>query len=227
MTFHRRMRAAQQPCIVALLVCLSLPGPAVAEDCIVLENFRSSAVGQFPETWKVRKDAAKSIYTTQEEGGTRFLRAQSKGSGMQAAKQSEWNLDEYPLLKWRWRAVEFPKGADERESSRNDSVAAVYVLVPYSNIRGPQAVKYVWSEQAPVGTRLESNMGLTKVRVIRSGREGSNAWIEESADARADFMAAFAVEAAPKPQGIAVLTDSDDTGSSAVGDYAEFRACRR
>jgi len=27
--------------------------------------------------------------------------------------------------------------------------------------------------------------------------------------------------------GIAVLTDSDDTKSSAAGDYADFRACKR
>jgi hypothetical protein len=30
----------------------------------------------------------------------------------------------------------------------------------------------------------------------------------------------------PKPSGIAVLTDSDDTASLAQGDYAGFRACR-
>jgi len=31
---------------------------------------------------------------------------------------------------------------------------------------------------------------------------------------------------APKPEGIGVLTDADDTESSAAGDYANFRACR-
>ena len=30
----------------------------------------------------------------------------------------------------------------------------------------------------------------------------------------------------PKPAGIAVLTDADDTRSSAAGDYANFRVCR-
>jgi len=30
----------------------------------------------------------------------------------------------------------------------------------------------------------------------------------------------------PKPGGIAVLTDSDDTKSSAQGDYANFRVCK-
>jgi hypothetical protein len=145
---------------------------------------------------------------------------------MQAAKQAEWNLDEYPILTWRWRPIRFPKGADER-TSRNDSALAVYMLVPYSQIRGPQAVKYIWSEQCPVGTRLESNMGLTKVRVLCSGKAEPGGWKQERVDVRADFLSGFEVTAAPKPAGIGVLTDSDDTESSATGDYADFRACRR
>ena len=157
----------------------------------------------------------------------RFLHAHAQGLGAQAAKQFEWNLDEYPVLSWRWRPTEFPKGADERKSSLNDSALAVYFLVPYSNIRGPRAVKYIWSEQVPAGTSLESNMGLTKVRVLRSGRAGLNAWADERVDVRADFLSGFGLDAPPKPGGIAVLTDSDDTSSSATGDYAEFRACRK
>ncbi|HUP89484.1 MAG TPA: DUF3047 domain-containing protein [Longimicrobiales bacterium] len=231
MTFERfrsRRRLRAFATVVLLRVLSGSPATALADDnCIVLDDFRTSAVGQFPADWKVRKDAAKKAYTVKEEQGTRFLHAQAEGLGVQAAKQVEWNLDEYPILAWRWRPVAFPNGADERESSRNDSVLAVYLLVPYSNIRGPRAVKYIWSEQARVGTSLESNMGLTKVRVIRSGRAGINAWSEERVDARATYLAAFAVETAPKPAGFGVLTDADDTKSTATGDYADFRACRR
>jgi hypothetical protein len=36
----------------------------------------------------------------------------------------------------------------------------------------------------------------------------------------------FGETPAPKPAGIAVLTDSDDTRSTASGDHANFRACR-
>lgn len=200
---------------------------AAAEDCIPIETFASTKLEAFPDGWRVRKDSGKATYTVKEESGSRFLRASSKGIGLQAAKSFEWNLDEYPVLRWRWRPVEFPKESDERDSGRNDSVLAVYLLVPYSTIRGPQAVKYVWSEKAPVGTKLESNMGLTKVRVLKSGTAGKNAWSEEQADARADFLGAFGVAETPKPAGIAVLTDADDTGSVATGDYADFRACRK
>jgi hypothetical protein len=44
---------------------------------------------------------------------------------------------------------------------------------------------------------------------------------------RDDYLQYFAGQDVPKPAGIAVLTDSDDTASSAQGHYADFRACRQ
>jgi hypothetical protein len=41
-----------------------------------------------------------------------------------------------------------------------------------------------------------------------------------------DWRVAFKSTETPKVGGIAVLTDSDDTRSSAAGDYRGFRACR-
>ena len=42
-----------------------------------------------------------------------------------------------------------------------------------------------------------------------------------------DFRAYFAESGVPMPAGIAVLTDADDTRSTAQGDYADFQACSR
>ena len=100
------------------------------------------------------------------------------------------------------------------------------MLVDYSRVRGPKAVKYIWSERVPVGTHLTSNMGLTQVRVLRSGAPDDRQWVEERVNVREDFKKYFSESETPKPAGIAVLTDSDDTKSSAQGDYRAFRACR-
>jgi len=202
--------------------------PVLADDdCVTIEDFAKATVGQFPPDWKVRKDEGKRVYTVQEEGGLRFLHAFSQGLGIQAAKPYEWDLSRYPVLAWSWRPREWPRGGDERESGKNDSVLSVYLLVPYSSIRGPKAVKYVWSERVPVGTRLESNGGLTQVRVLESGTDRRDRWVEERVNVRDDYLAYFHADEVPKPAGIAVLTDSDDTRSTAQGDYASFRACRR
>jgi hypothetical protein len=226
MTWIRTRRLATLVSLTILVASAPGGSRAAEDDCVVIDDFGKGRVGEFPEGWRARKDEGKSVYTVHEEGGKRFLRARSKALGIQAAREYDWNLTAYPVLAWRWRPVEFPKGADERESGTNDSVLAVYMLVPYSRIRGPKAVKYVWSAVVPVGTRLESNTGLTKVRVLRSGRDQKD-WVEERVNVRDDFAKAFDTKDVPKPAGIAVLTDADDTKSSAIGDYAEFRACRR
>jgi len=78
----------------------------------------------------------------------------------------------------------------------------------------------------PVGAHLTSSRGLTKVRVLRSGESGAGGWTEERVNVLDDYKALFDVKENPKPAGIAVLTDADDTKSSARGDYANFRACK-
>jgi hypothetical protein len=195
-------------------------------ECIMIEGFAKATAGEFPADWKPRKDAGKDVYKVVEEKGLRFLRAASKGFGIQAAKQVEWDLGAYPWLSWSWRPREFPKGGDERDSGTNDSVLAVYMLVPYSRITGPKAMKYIWSEKVPVGTHLNSNYGLTQVLVLKSGLAGRDEWSEQKVNVLEDYRKYFGESDTPRPAGIAVLTDSDDTKSSAQGDYANFRACR-
>ena len=215
-----------------IAACLVLPGvPARTDaqsDCRTIDDFSKDKVGEFPSDWKPRKDAGKEVYRVAEESGIKFLHAAAKGLGIQAAKEYEWDLGAYPMLVWSWRPIDFPKGSDERDPKTNDSALAVYMLVPYSRMRGPKAIKYVWSEKVPVGTKLESNMGLTQVRVFRSGApEKKGEWVEERVNVLEDYKKHFDVKETPKPAGIAVLTDSDDTNSSAQGDYANFRVCRQ
>jgi hypothetical protein len=216
--------------VVGVLVLLPAlrPAPAASAqpDCVTLEDFKKSRVGEFPAEWKARKDAGQEVYRVAEERGLRFLRAASKGVGIQAGRETKgWDLAARPLLAWSWRPRQFPNGADERDSSKNDSALAVYMVVEHSRIAGPKAVKYVWSERVPVGTHLTSNNGLTQVRVLRSGPAAGGGWTEERVNVLEDFRKYFDENNTPKPDGIAVLTDADETKSSAAGDYANFRAC--
>lgn len=210
------------------VVAAQQPGPVISTppDCITIEDFSKGKVGEFPADWKPRKDSGKDVYKVLEEPGLRFLRAASKGLGIQAAKEFAWDLNAYPVLAWSWRPREFPSGGDERDSATNDSALAVYFFVPYSRITGPKAMKYIWSEKVPVGTHLNSNYGLTQALVLKSGAPGKDAWVEEKVNVRADYKKFFGESDTPKPFGIGVLTDSDDTKSRAQGDYASFRACR-
>jgi DUF3047 family protein len=210
--------------LVGLIVLLAAPS-ARAADCIVLEDFSRSKVGEFPVDWKLRKDSGRPVYTVREEGGRRFLRAVSEGIGIQAAREQPWDLAAYPILAWAWRPGEHPKGSDERNSKTNDSALSVYAVWPHSSV-SLKSLKYIWSAVVPVGTTLTSSAGLTQARVLRSGSGAKGQWVEERVNVAEEYRARFKEAETPKPAGIAVLTDADDTKSRAAGDYANFRACR-
>jgi hypothetical protein len=225
-----RIRLASRSACAAIagvvFLLTSVPG-LTATPCIVLDDFSRSTPGMFPAGWQPREAEGHPVYTVREENGRRFLRAVSKGMGIQAGRALEWDLGTYPILTWSWRPGQFAAGSDERRPGTNDSALAVYLVVPHSAVRGPRAVKYIWSQRVPAGSRLESNRGLTQVRVLRSGASRPGVWIEERVNALDDYRQFFGEAKTPTPGGIAVLTDADDTRSAASGDYANFRACRR
>ena len=72
---------------------------------------------------------------------------------------------------------------------------------------------------------LSSSAGLTQVLVIRNGTGRKGGWTEERVNILEDYKKLFNEAETPKASGIAVLTDSDDTKSTARGDYANFRLC--
>ena len=211
--------------VIAFVAAALLAEPAGAQECITAENFSRGKVGEFPPDWKPRKDAGREVYSIQEMDGLRFLRAIAKGLGIQAAKPHEWDPKAYPMLVWSWRPVEFPAGSDERQSKTNDSAVSVYAVFPHTPW-SVKTLKYIWSAVVPVGTRLSSSAGLTQVMVIRNGADRKGGWTEERVNILEDYKKFFDEAETPRASGIAVLTDSDDTKSTAQGDYANFRLCK-
>jgi len=211
--------------VIALLAAALLAEPVGAQECVTVENFSKGKVGRFPSDWKPRKDAGREVYSVQEMDGLRFLRARAKGLGIQAAKEYEWDPKAYPILAWSWRPIEFPAGSDERQPKTNDSAISVYAVFPHTPW-SVKTIKYIWSAVVPVGTRLSSSAGLTQVLVIRNGTDRKGGWTEERVNILEDYTKFFDEAEAPKASGIAVLTDADDTKSTARGDYANFRLCK-
>ena len=206
------------------LLALAPIAPAAQERCVVVDDFSTSRVGEFPNGWKARKGAGKDVYKVAEEGGKRFLRGDAKDLGIQAGKPFDWDLKEYPVLAWSWRPQEFPRGADER-TKKNDSALAVYAVFPHSPV-SVKSVKYIWSEKVPKGTPIPQTGGNTQGLVLRTNGDVGGEWVEERANVLEDYKRSFKADEVPKPEGIAILTDSDDTASRARGDYMRFRVCR-
>jgi hypothetical protein len=211
---------------LALLVLLGatvIPSARAQDRCRTVDDFSKAQVGVFPDGWHARKDSGKEMYKVAAEGARRFLRGEVSDAAVQVGKQFAWDLGEYPVLAWAWRAREFPRGADER-TDKNDSAAAVYAVFPHTPV-SVKSVKYIWSEKVPTGTHIPQSRGNTQGLVIRTGSNGG-AWVEERVNVAEHYRRYFKTDELPKPEGVGVLTDADDTGSRARGDYANFRVCR-
>lgn len=232
------------------LFAWAVVSPAHAQQCMTLDNFSASTPNSFPNGWKPREEGGKSVYTVMQDGSELFVRARavgakSTGNGSEADRPVKWNIGEYPILRWKWRARVFPKGADE-QSGKDDSALGVYIgFCPPEDValcersvkgdriaqaklflnKGVGSLKYIWSERLAKG--LEFDKSRKAVKVLESGTSANrDQWIEERVDVAADYRRRFGADKALNPIGLSILTDSDDTQSAAEGDYADFRICR-
>jgi hypothetical protein len=214
----------------ALVARLCLPGLASADvGPLVFADFESSAPGKFPAGWDTRDSAAaERVYHVVEDGDGRYLSASAHAESVQIGHSVAHDLAKYPLLSWRWRVHTLPAGGNEREKSKNDSAAGVYVVFK-GGFGGlvPRALKYVWSTSQPVGASFASpGYRNARIVVLRSRAADAGTWQTERVDVAADYRRLFEDDP-PELRGIAVLTDSDGTGSAAAADYDDFRALPR
>jgi hypothetical protein len=202
---------------------IAVSGVVRADTCVQFEDFRGSKTGMFPVGWKPRNNDGRGLYAVQREGDVWFLRGHSEGRGVEADRPHTWNLSEFPVLEWKWRPRRFPTASNEKDG-KNDSVLGVYV--GFGSIWG--SLKYVWSDQLASGTEFSVGFGgRTKMRVANAGRPRDYEWVTVRVNVASDLKRRFDRTSLVDPDGIAVLTDSDDTRSVAEGDYADFRLCKQ
>ncbi|MDY6933583.1 MAG: DUF3047 domain-containing protein [Spirochaetota bacterium] len=202
---------------------------------IVIDNFEHPR-GDLFQTWLLRNapiKEANKIYKIQTSNNNRFLHAESIGTSIQIAKKVKWNIKRYPILTWRWRAVELAEGANEGARGRNDTTASIYVIFQRNSIpflswkyQPVNVIKYLWSTTLPIGKVVQKEkvkMGKTifegKYLVLQSGKKLLNKWISEKRNVLLDYINLFGTPPKYNPILIGILTDSNDTNSTAIADY--------
>lgn len=208
-------------CLICVLLPLLCAWPASAEPPIHI-TFAADEVGKPPHGWVSKDKNHGQVYSVQEEGGRKYLHADLRDASVQLGYEKQWPLGEYPMLQWQWRAVLFPTNSDERKKTGGDSVLGVYVV--FGHWPFIKSLKYIWSDTLPVGESFSSPFSSkARIIVVRSGRALAGTWVTERRDVLSDYRRFFNdPAAAPVARGIAVLTDSDNTHSRAVGDYADI-----
>jgi hypothetical protein len=231
--------------MTAFLLCLSWPVHAESPPVLEVGKFSAAQEGTAPpDDWKpltFPKIGRHTIYKVVKEDGIITVKAMSEASASGLTRKITVNLEEYPVLAWRWKVANVLKNADVTKKEGDDYPARIYVLFEDNSRRGgffekakleaykliyghypPRAVNYIWESKAPKGTIVSSPYtDRSKLIVVESGPSLVNQWVTEQRNLLADYKVAFGEEP-PLVSGVAIMTDTDNTGESAIAHYGDI-----
>ena len=132
------------------------------------------------------------------------------------------------MISWQWKVLKLPdkkavtKGAGWLE--KDDYAARVYVIFPSWNFTNIKSLEYIWDEDLPQGTIITSPYSKNiKLIVLESGRKNMNRWMFEERNIYEDYQKAFGRISSLRVGAIAIMTDSDNTASTAEALYKNIK----
>ena len=85
------------------------------------------------------------------------------------------------------------------------------------------AINYIWANRLPVGEWVNNPYtDKTRMLAVSSGVEKTGDWVSLERDITADYRKAFGEEP-PAIIGIAIMSDSDNTGEQASAWYGDIQ----
>ncbi len=224
-----------------------LPAAFAAQSGSILEvgTFSTAKEGaDLPDGWKpltFPKIQQHTVYTVVKDGATRVVKAASKESASGLTKQVRIDPKEYPIVRWRWKVGNLLKTSDVTTKQGDDYPARLYITFEYDPdkvsfgrkaryqagklIFGDipiAAINYIWDAKAPQGLVIENAYtDFARMIVVESGAQGVGAWKDEERNIYEDYQKAFGGEP-PMINGVAIMTDTDNTKESAVAYYGDI-----
>jgi hypothetical protein len=225
---------------------------ASAQQAPEIPRFSMIKAGGAPQDWApVRLASFKrnTEYTVVTEDGVMVLRAVAHGAASGLMFKTQFDPHQFPMLSFRWKVTQGIPDADNADPTKEDS--PVRILLEFDGDKSKLSIgersqiatgkilsgrelpyatlMYIWSNKEPVG-KVIANPRTRRVQMVvaSSGASGVGAWQKLSRNAVEDFRRAFG-EDPGKMIGVAVLTDTDNTGENVEAWYGDivFRAAAR
>lgn len=223
------------------------PGQSAAAERLPVGIFsKSSPGGEFPEGWNpmnFQNIERKTQYTLVKDGDTVVVKAVAEASASGLMREIKINPKEFPILQWRWKVENILQRGNVKTKEGDDYPARIYITfeydpkklnfferakyntyrVLYGRYPPLRAINYLWESAAPQGT-VVPNPYTSRVMmiVVQSGPEKLNRWVGQERNVREDYRSVFGDEP-PLITGVAIMTDTDNTGESAVAYYGDIR----
>jgi len=204
--------------LAVLVLLLALVGSGYAAE-LLIDDFEQ---GLRPG-WKEKSFVGTTRYQVVDEAGGRVLRADSEAAASGLVYDIEADPERLPILSWRWKVTGTVPGGDERHKEGDDYAARVYVIFPHWFFPKTKTINYIWANRLPKGESIPNPFtGNAMMLAVESGPELAGGWISERRNIVEDYRRLFGADP-PQIGAIAIMTDTDNTGTSATAWYDDLR----
>lgn len=132
------------------------------------------------------------------------------------------DLDKTPIMRWRWKVVALPPGADGRNEKLDDQAIGLYVSA--GGMFSQKSVAYRWETETPKGEsgRAKYGAGMVSIYWVSVRNKDDAGWYIDEANVAEDFKKAF--DKIPDAIGLGISCNSQFTGTKAEAllDWVEF-----
>jgi hypothetical protein len=213
-----------QKLLILMLLLVSTPTGATENELHLGRFSTKDMTGWKEQTIGLLK--SKTIYNLSKDNEKDVLVAHSTKSASGQIYSVKLDPKEYHTLKWSWKIDHTIKKGDEKTKDGDDFAARVYVVFPRSFFSRTRAICYVWANKLAKGEHVVSPFTANIITVaVDSGEELAGHWTFHKRDIYEDYRNYFGEEP-PKIGAVALMTDTDNTGETAVGYYGDISLVR-
>ena len=182
-----------------------------------------------------------SRYQLTDDNGEQVVMATTDNSASGLIARVSVEPGDSLILRWRWKVSNVYEQGNARRKEGDDYPARIYVAfefepdeagfferakrktveVVFGEELPGNALNYIWANRLPVGEIVANPFTDTTMMVaVNSGTANTGEWVTVERDIVADYRKAFDREP-PKLVGVAIMSDSDNTGASATAWYGD------
>lgn len=189
----------------------------------------SLPIGQFStgqlDGWQEKTFDGKTDYSLVSDGNTtsKILKASSQHGASGLFYKKKIDIKATPWLHWSWHSESLFESMPETQKSGDDFVARIYVVKDGGLFFWKTlALNYVWSAAHQSGEVWDNPYtGNAQMLAVSDASSTTGTWHHHKRNVAEDFQRVFG-EQFDSIDGIALMTDTDNSGKQAITYYGDI-----
>ena len=226
--------------MILIIVICATSVYAESNEVLLREDFQSLNNWE-PLHFKKIKEHTK--YSILADGGQSYIKAESDSSASGMVYKNEFNIYDYPGIRWKWKVSNIYKKGNAATKEGDDYPIRIYVMFKYNPDKASfgkklkyglakkmygkypphSTLNYIWANREHEEVIITNSFTKeAKMIIIQAGIENAGKWTTHEVNILEDYRKAFGKDPS-ETASIAIMNDSDNTGERSVSfiDFIE------